>query len=137
MNTGDFFRLEKSKHPADTLNTGSQHIYLFFSIIQTKRSTYSSLNPHTNHQRLCAMMPGTHSNAQAVKQRTHIQMMNISYQERNDTALVTGLSEDTHPVYFFQTLHSILCQFMLMGGNIFHTEGRYIIQRFCQAVVPI
>ena len=25
---GDLFRLEKSKHPADALNAGSQHIYL-------------------------------------------------------------------------------------------------------------
>ena len=53
------------------------------------------------------MMPGTYGNAQTVKQRTHIQMMNISYQERNDTALMLSLSEDTHPVYFFQTLHGI------------------------------
>ena len=42
---GDLFRLEKSKHPADALNAGSQHIYLLLGIIQTERSTHGSFNP--------------------------------------------------------------------------------------------
>ena len=93
---GDLFRLEKSKHPADALNAGSQHIYLLLGIIQTERSTYSSLNPHTNHQRLSTMMPGTYGHAQTVKQRTHIDVYKRQEFSRA-SVLNTGVDKLIYP----------------------------------------
>ena len=77
-------------------------------------------------------MSGTNGNTQSVEQSTHIKVVNVTYQERDNAALVRSLTEDTDIRNLFQTLHSISSQFMFMGGNIIHTKTCHIIKGFCQ-----
>lgn len=53
------------------------------------------------------MMTGTNGNTQPIEQSPHIQMMYVTYQERNYATFMCCLTKDTHTRDLFQSLHSI------------------------------
>ena len=60
-------------------------------------------------------------------------MMDISHQEGNDRSPFGCFTEYTYMGDFFQTLQSVSCQFMLMGGYLFNVMSVHIIKGFCQS----
>ena len=93
---GNLSRSSLLKHLAYPFNACCQNIDFFFRIVKAEGSPDGTFDAKTNHQRLSTMMTSTNGNAQPIKQRTHIEMMDITHQERNDTTLVFRFPEDAH-----------------------------------------
>ena len=70
------------------------------------------------------MVTGAHGYAEAVEQGTHIEVMDVPHQERDDTALVLGFAKDAHAFNLFQALHGILGEFVFVGFYLLHADGR-------------
>ncbi len=81
-----------SEHPAHPFDTGNQDVDFFFGIVQTERGAHRTLHSHTLPHRLGAMVSRTYSNAQAVEQSTHVEMVNVTYQEGDNATLLLGLA---------------------------------------------
>ena len=60
-------------------------------------------------------------------------MMNVADKEGYHRSMVSSFTEYTHSRNFFQTLQSISCQFMLMGGYLLQTDTIHIIECFRQS----
>ena len=60
-------------------------------------------------------------------------MMNVTDKEGYHRSTVSSFTEYTHSRNFFQTLQSISCQFMLMGGYLLQTDTIHIIECFRQS----
>ena len=78
------------------------------------------------------MVPRTNGNTKTVEQHTHIVMMYVAYQKRNNTVLMFGTSEDTHAFYFIEPIGSIAKQFIFMRRDLGKSDGLYIPQRLGQ-----
>ena len=67
--------------------------------------------------------------AEMVEQCTHVEVMDVTVEERDDAALMTCLSEDAHSLYTFEPLTGIGCEGGLIGLNPVHPDGRDVVER--------
>ena len=79
------------------------------------------------------MVSCTYGNAETIEQCAHIEVMNITYKERDDTPFLSNFTKDAHTRDCFQSLCGIFRQFMLISGNLIHANGRNIIESFRQS----
>ena len=79
------------------------------------------------------MVSCTYGNTETIEQCAHIEVMNITYKERDDTPFLSSFTKDAHTRDCFQSLCGIFRQFMLISGNLIHANGRNIIESFRQS----
>ena len=72
-------------------------------------------------------MPSAHGNAEAVEQRTHIEMMDVADKETHHGILLRSLTDEPHPLDGAQLLHAIMGKVALMGCYAVETDALDIV----------
>ena len=80
------------------------------------------------------MMTSSDSDTQTVEQCTHIHVMNISYQEADNSIFTFLLTKKSDSIDGFHLFHTVAGQLLLVLGDVVHTESRDIIDGFCQTM---
>ena len=80
------------------------------------------------------MVTSAHSNTKTVEQGTHIEMMDVAYEETNHGILLLSLAKKPHPLDGAQLLHTIMCEVTLMRRDAVKTDALNIIDSNSQSV---
>ena len=117
-----------SEHLPYPLNPRHQRVHLFLRVVQPERGAHRAFDAEARHERLGAVMPRAHGDAQAVEQGAEVEVVDVAHEEGDDAALLLGFAEDAHTGDFLQAAGGILGQFVLVGGDGVHAEGGDVVQ---------
>ena len=85
-----------SEHLPYPLNPRHQRVHLFLRVVQPERGTHRAFDAEARHERLGAVMPCAHGDAQAVEQGAEVEVVDVAHEEGDDAALLPGFAEDAH-----------------------------------------
>ena len=118
---------------AHALHASHQGIDLFLGVIERERCTHRAFYAQSLHEWLRTVVSCAHGNAQAIEQRAHVEMMDISHQKRDYGSSLFGLSNDAHARNGAKLLQRIVGQCGLIGSYLLHADLLYIVQRCREA----
>ena len=112
------------KHASYALDATHQSIHLGTGVIKREAGPTGALNAQAVHERFGTMVPGAHSDAQAVEQRAHIQVVYIAHLETYHGIVMLWVcrTKDMHTPHLRHLLHSVAGKITLVSLYLLHSQ---------------
>ena len=117
-----------SEHLGDPFDAFGQGVHLLEGVVEGEGGTHRALHAQAAHQRLGAMVPRAHGDAQAVEQRAHVQVVDAAHQEGDDGVPLPGLAQYAHAGNAAHALQCITGQFLLVRMDVVHAQAGDVIE---------